>query len=172
MLILAGIVTKGILCKGLQYKMGPDQSGNFKIVTAINIHCKRIEVKSATQGQYCSILLDSSVTREMTRKGMVLLDANTTPRPCRSFEVEVWSMDENVKIKYTSQPMINVSHIRQSVRIVKENSEDEEFEVFNDKTIRIVFEFMYQPEFIIEGSHFIIHENNIKLYGYVTKIIN
>ncbi len=152
--------------------MGPDQNGEFKIITVQNIHCKRIEVKSATQGQYCSILLDNSVTRDMIRKGMVLLDPNISPVPCKTLEVEVWSMDENVKIKYTSQPMINVSHIRQSVKIKKENTVEEEFEVYNDKTTRIIFEFMYQPEFIIEGSHLIIHENNIKLYGYVTKIIN
>lgn len=170
---MAGIVTKGILCKGMQYKMGPDQEGNFRTIIVENIHCKRIEVKTATQGQYCSILLDQTITKEMVRKGMVLLDCNTIPKPCRIFEVEVWSMDENVKIKYTSQPMINVSHIRQCVKIRKaEVTEEDEFMVYNDKTMKILFELMYQPEFIVEGSHLIIHENNIKLYGYVTKIIN
>ena len=172
-MIIAGIVNKGILCKGLQYKIGPDSNGNFRSVTLENIHCKRIEVKTASKGQFCSLLLDPSITKDMIRKGMVMLDFNTNPTVCRLFEVEVWSMDDNIKIKYTAQPLINVSHIRQSVRIKKlDNNEEEEFIVYNDKTTKILFEFMYQPEYITEGSHLIINENNIKLYGYVTKIIN
>jgi GTPase len=172
-IILTGIATSGSIFMGNQYYLGPDPKGNFKEVTIVNIRCKKIEVKSATQGQYCSILLDSSITKDNIRKGMVLLDTNKQPTACFSFEAEIWSIDNTeTKIKYTLQPSVNISHIRQAVRIRKdgEHVDGEEISIKAEEATKINFEFMYYPEYVTEGSHLIILENSLKLYGYVTKV--
>jgi GTPase len=176
-LILLGIVTKGVIVKDCVYKLGPDSNGNFKTVQVKSIHCKKVDVKSAFQGQFCSVCLDESLTKDSVRTGMVILSSSSTSAACRRFEAEIWSIaGQGKKIKLSAQPLIHVPPIRQTVKIFKdqswENSSSEDLEVFEDKTIKIFFEFMYAPEYIREGSHLIIYENNFKIYGYVTKIIN
>jgi GTPase len=180
--ILMGIVSDGSILLENQYFLGPDSEGNFKLVSIVNIHCKKVEVRSANQGQYCSILLDSSVTKESIRKGMVLVDVAKEPKACRLFEAEVWNIDNSdTKFKYTAQPVVNISHIRQGVKIRKldelnsnqplDSNADDEIVLSPNNSLRIGFEFIYQPEYITEGSHLIIVESNVKLYGYIKKII-
>ncbi len=175
-LILLGIVTKGVIVKECTYKLGPDPNGNFKNVQVTSIHCKKVEVKSAFQGQFCSICLDETVTKEYIRTGMVLLSSSCTSAACRRFEAEIWSIHgQGKKIKLSAQPLVHIPPIRQTVKIYKdqnwENCGNEELEVFEDKTIKIYFEFMYVPEYIREGSHLIIFDNNFKIFGYITNII-
>ena len=178
-IILLGIVTKGLLMKDSYYKLGPDNNGNFRTVQLLSIHCKKVEIKSAFQGQFCSISLDESVTKDSLRTGMVVISSNANPLACRRFEAEIWSIEgKERKIKLSTQPLIHIPPIRQAVRIFKEESisssdsaSPEEFEVFEDKTTKVSFEFMYMPEYIREGSHLLIYENNFKIYGYVTRII-
>jgi GTPase len=170
--ILTGIVNEGSFYLGMQYNLGPDAEGNFKVVTIEGIHCKKVDVKSASKGQYCSILLDSAVSKDNVRKGMVLLDLNHKYVASRSFEAEVWSLDDTpTKVKYTSQPSMKISHIRQTVKMKKpEECTDDEFVLIPEQAIKMQFEFVYQPEYITEGSHLIILENSLKVYGYITKV--
>lgn len=170
-LILAGIVTKGILLWDSQYLLGPDLEGNFKSVKLLSIHCKRKTVKTAKKGQFCSILLDDYVTKDNVRSGMVLVNSNSSPKACRSFEAEIWSINDEVqRVKYTSQPIIHISHIRQSVKIVKKDEcKEEEFILNPYESCRVRFEFLYSPEYLNVGSHLIIYQNNIKIYGYITR---
>jgi GTPase len=170
--ILAGIVSHGSIYVGMQYYLGPDPKGNFKLVTVENIHCKKVVVKSAIQGQYCSLQLDSSVNKDNVRKGMVLLYATKEPTSCFSFDAEIWNIENTEsKIKYTLQPIVNISHIRQVVKIRKpEDVTDDELTITPGDITKVTFEFMYYPEYVTEGSHIIVLENSIKFYGYVTNV--
>jgi GTPase len=108
---------------------------------------------------------------------MVLIDIKEVPIAFRQFEAEVWSIDSSdTRFKYTAQPVVNISHVRQGVKIkrVEESvdAEDDEVVLTPNKSIRMGFEFIYQPEFVTVGSHLIIVENNLKLYGYIKKLIN
>ena len=49
------------------------------------------------------------------------------------------------------------------------NSEDS-FNLDSTTRTKVVFEFMFNPEYITEGSHIIINDQLIKAYGIVTKI--
>lgn len=214
--IVAGIISKGMIFKGAQCKMGPDSQGNFKLAEIISIHCKKIEVKSVTKGQFCSLCLDHNVTEGMVRPGMVLISYKCSPKAVTVFEADIWSIDGSDKtLKYSWQPVIHISHIRQAVKIKKKeecNDElqsqkidtekieeiitnsneikkesvieevkngknliikflEDEFSVSISKITKVTFEFMYCPEYIKEGEHLIIYENNFKIYGHVTKII-
>lgn len=180
--IVAGIVAKGIIYKGEQCKIGPDQKGNFSLIEVQSIHCKKVEVKSVSQGQFCSLSLDLNATKDIIRRGMVLLGYKSNPVVSRVFAAEIWSIDGNQKATtYKWQPIVHIAHIRQCVKIkkieelIEEKTEpsnpEEELIIYNDQTTKVIFEFMYSPEYIREGEHLIIYENSLKIYGYVTKII-
>lgn len=121
--IVSGIVNKGLIRSGFKYHLGPYNDGTFKTVEILNIHCKKIPVKSVSKGQYCSIWIKSSsekIKREDLRKGMVLLDMQIKPVATKIFEADIWTIDgtrKTLKSKY--QPVLNIKHIRQGCRILE-----------------------------------------------------
>ena len=121
--ILWGIVSSGKLCINSKYFLGPDATGNFKMVEVTDIHCKSVDVEYAYKGQYCSACIKSlgpinTLTRDNVKKGMILLDLKHTPIASRLFEIELWTIDNKKKIIKTSyQPILNIKHIRQGVKI-------------------------------------------------------
>jgi GTPase len=123
-IILIGIVSKGKVKAKTKCYLGPDQEGNFKIVEIENIHCKKIDVKYTYKGQYCSIVIknQNNILKDEIKKGMVLLDINSHPVSSKIFEIELWTIDGSRRIiKSTYQPVLNIKHIRQGVRIKKFN---------------------------------------------------
>ena len=141
-IILIGIVSKGKVKAKTKCYLGPDQEGNFKIVEIENIHCKKIDVKYTYKGQYCSIVIknQNNILKDEIKKGMVLLDINSHPVSSKIFEIELWTIDGSRRIiKSTYQPVLNIKHIRQGVRIKKFNdiflfynnsSQENELEIF------------------------------------------
>ena len=231
--ILVGIVSKGKVKAGSKCFLGPDQEGNFRVVEIVNIHCKKIDVAYSNKGQYCSIMIKglNGLNKEDAKKGMVLLDIRSHPVSSRVFEVELWTIDGSRRvIKNTYQPILNIKHIRQGVKIKKYNdiflfvSEDNEtkselekvvekenINLFNVKSeiekiktlkiednkkytdkkkflvsqeansndefiissttkTKLIFEFMFNPEYITIGSNVIINDQSLKAFGQVTRI--
>lgn len=53
------------------------------------------------------------------RNGMVLVDPKSKPRATWTFAAEIWTFDGSTKVlKNNSQPVIHISHVRQSARII------------------------------------------------------
>jgi hypothetical protein len=122
--MVSGIVNKGIIKSNTSYHLGPYNDGSFKTVDIINIHCKKIPVKTVNKGQYCSIWIKSKekekIKREDLRKGMVLLDMQINPISTRFFEADIWTIDGTRKLlKSKYQPILFIKHIRQGCRIVE-----------------------------------------------------
>ena len=121
--IVKGIVSSGKLRINSQYYLGPDSSGNFKMVEVTDIHCKKVSVNYTYKGQYCSASIKSigtinTLTRDNVKKGMSLLDLKITPIASRLFEIELWTIDNTTKsFKITYQPILNIKHVRQGVKI-------------------------------------------------------
>ena len=75
------------------------------------------------KGQYCSVCIKSigdinTLTRDNVKKGMSLLDIRNTPIASRLFEIEIWTIDDTTKsFKSSYQPILNIKHIRQGVKI-------------------------------------------------------
>ena len=121
--IVKGIVSSGKLRINSQYFLGPDSSGNFKMVEVTDIHCKKVSVNYTYKGQYCSACIKSigsinTLTRDNVKKGMSLLDLKIAPIASRLFEIELWTIDNTKKkFKITYQPILNIKHIRQGVKI-------------------------------------------------------
>ena len=121
--ILWGIVSNGKLRINSKYFLGPDAMGNFKMVEVTDIHCKTVDVSYAYKGQYCSACIKSlgpinTLTRDNVKKGMLLLDVKQAPIASKLFEIELWTIDNTTKtIKTSYQPILNIKHIRQGVKI-------------------------------------------------------
>ena len=121
--ILSGIVSSGKLRTNSKCFLGPDISGNFIKVEVCDIHCKKVSVSYSFKGQYCSVCIKSlgkinTLTKENVKKGMYLLDTRITPVASRLFEIEVWTIDDTTKtLKNTYQPILNIKHVRQGVKI-------------------------------------------------------
>jgi len=121
--IVKGIVSSGKLRIKSQYFLGPDSSGNFKMVEVTDIHCKKVSVNYTFKGQYCSACIKSigtinTLTRDNVKKGMSLLDLKIAPIASRLFEIELWTIDNTTKsFKITYQPILNIKHVRQGVKI-------------------------------------------------------
>ena len=121
--ILIGIVCSGKLRTHSKCYLGPDAFGNFKIVEVCDIFCKKIAVSYSFKGQYCSVCIKSlgkinTLTRENVKKGMTLLDIRMYPIASSLFEIEIWTIDDTTKtLKNSYQPILNIKHIRQGVKI-------------------------------------------------------
>ena len=251
--ILWGIVSSGKMRINSKYYLGPDTSGNFKIVEVTDIHCKSINVNYVYKGQYCSVCIKSlgeinTLTRDNVKKGMLLLDLKHAPIASRLFEIELWTIDNTTKtIKTSYQPILNIKHIRQGVKIKdpnelflflsdnknindlenlvmdnnvnlenindkiyslidkknkknknenvnenkintencenkNENQKNEKninnFLKFNDeitigpydKKIKLIVEFLFNPEYISVGQKISIYDQSLKAWGIITKI--
>jgi elongation factor 1-alpha len=127
MTILWGIVSSGKMIINSGYYLGPDSNGNFKVVEVTDIHCKSINVDYVYKGQYCSVCIKSlgeinTLTKDNAKKGMILLDLKHIPIASRLFEIEIWTIDNTTKtIKTSYQPILNIKHIRQGVKIKNPN---------------------------------------------------
>ena len=121
--ILSGIVSSGKLRTNSKYFLGPDLNGNFIKVEVCVIHCKKVSVSYSFKGQYCSVCIKSlgkinTLTKENVKKGMYLLDTRITPIASKLFEIEVWTIDDTIRtLKNTYQPILNIKHVRQGVKI-------------------------------------------------------
>ena len=121
--ILSGIVSSGKLRTNSKCFLGPDISGNFIKVEVCDIHCKKVSVSYSLKGQYCSVCIKSlgkinTLSKENVKKGMYLLDTRITPIASRLFEIEVWTIDDTTRtLKNTYQPILNIKHVRQGVKI-------------------------------------------------------
>ena len=124
--ILGGIVSKGIIKKNDTYYFGPNKLGNFKLVKVESIHCKKQEVDSVQEGQYCSLsLTGKNYDPSEVSKGMCLIGTNTTfvPKAVRKFKADIWWIgEEQVKeMKYKCEPVVIINHIRETCKIINLN---------------------------------------------------
>ena len=121
--ILVGIISSGKLRIKSKCFLGPDFNGNFKMVEVCDIHCKKVNVAYSYKGQYCSVCIKSigdfnTLSRDNVKKGMSLIDLRNTPIASRLFEIEIWTIDDTTKnLKSSYQPILNIKHIRQGVKI-------------------------------------------------------
>ena len=90
-----------------------------------SIHCKKQVVDVAFEGQFSSLcLIGKNYNVNEIRKGMCLLGTTVVPRAIRRFKADVWSIGTEImkEVKYKSEPVVIINHIRQTCKIKKEKS--------------------------------------------------
>ena len=53
---------------------------------------------------------------------------------------------------------------------IKLDTLDEAIIISSTKKTKIIFEFLYYPEYLNEGTHLIINDDLLKAYGIITKL--
>eukprot|EP00183_Erythrolobus_madagascarensis_P006983 CAMPEP_0185846838 /NCGR_PEP_ID=MMETSP1354-20130828/2333_1 /TAXON_ID=708628 /ORGANISM="Erythrolobus madagascarensis, Strain CCMP3276" /LENGTH=592 /DNA_ID=CAMNT_0028547047 /DNA_START=246 /DNA_END=2024 /DNA_ORIENTATION=- len=165
--VVAGTTASGSVAAGQWLMLGPDSAGRFTRVQVKSVHYKRTPVKRVVAGQAGSLAL-KKVKRGALRKGMVLLDATSTHGSVREFKAEVLILYHGTTIRENYQPVIHCETVRQAAKVV---SIDREVVRTGDRA-HITFRFMYQPEYVKEGSRFIFREGRTKGIGKIISVMS
>ncbi|EDV23780.1 uncharacterized protein TRIADDRAFT_57326 [Trichoplax adhaerens] len=163
-----GVVVGGLLSRGTIHEnnclwLGPCENGDFDYVKICSIHRNRLPCQKVQAGQMASLAINN-VNKEKLRKGMVLIDQNSTqPCSCQTFEASVtWLSSEKV-VNKGSQVCVFIRNIRQSAVVERITMEGDD--------VRIRFRLKKQPEYIIEGNRIIFRQGDIIGLGIVKSIV-
>ncbi|KAF9965898.1 hypothetical protein BGZ70_003852 [Mortierella alpina] len=167
--VVSGVVMNGIVHAGDQLYLGPDGNGAFQMVTVKSIQRKRLNVPLACAGQSASFGL-KKIRRSTIRKGMVMLDKETTPVPrgCREFEAEILVLYHSTTIGHKYQAMLHCGAVRQTARVLAMDKPDQILRTGDRATVR--FQFL-QPAYLKVGARLIFREGRTKGIGKVSKIL-
>ncbi|KAF9213478.1 hypothetical protein CPC16_002289 [Podila verticillata] len=156
--VVSGVVMNGIVHAGDQLYLGPDGNGAFQMVTVKSIQRKRLNVPLACAGQSASFGL-KKIRRSTIRKGMVMLDKETTPPPrgCREFEAEILVLYHSTTIGHKYQAMLHCGAVRQTARVLAMDKPDQILRTGDRATVR--FQFL-QPAYLKIGARLDIDEHH------------
>lgn len=151
--VVSGVVMNGIVHAGDQLYLGPDGNGAFQMVTVKSIQRKRLNVPLACAGQSASFGL-KKIRRSTIRKGMVMLDKETTPVPrgCREFEAEILVLYHSTTIGHKYQAMLHCGAVRQTARVLAMDKPDQILRTGDRATVR--FQFL-QPAYLKVGARLV-----------------
>ncbi|KAI8066592.1 P-loop containing nucleoside triphosphate hydrolase protein [Gongronella butleri] len=167
--VVSGILKSGLIHVGDKVLVGPDHAGEFVVTTIKGIHRRRVSVPVARAGQSVTFAL-KNIRRKALRKGMVLLQYEKDmppPKVSRKFEAEIRILYHSTTIKEKYQAMIHCGSVRQTASIV---NLDKQILRTGDKAI-VLFEFVKQPEYLLEGAKLIFREGRTKGKGTVMRIL-
>jgi GTPase len=157
-------------------------SSQFIPIQINSIHSNRCPIKSCSAGHNASLTFavvpnpllplngPSEISKEMLRRGQVLLDSaiSPSPRACYAFEasIQVLNLASSAEIGPNYAPVVHISTIAQCARIV----ECVPARIKSGQFAQVKFEFIYWPEFIQLQQKLIIREGTIKGIGVINKL--
>lgn len=171
-IVISGVVKSGILSVGSNIIVGPDKNNKFKGFSVKSIHVNRNFVDSSGPGQFCSINIKSlnkkdEITKKDFRKGMVVLDANFTPKCYKKFKAEIVVLHHSTTITKGYEAVMHSGVIRQTVKI--EHMEKELLRT-GDKSL-VTFTFCYYAEYLKKGMTILLRDGRTKILGIITELI-
>ncbi|MHA2365083.1 MAG: GTP-binding protein [Candidatus Hodarchaeales archaeon] len=166
--VVSGIVQSGKAKTGDIVLLGPDINGNYVNTRIRSIQNQRIQVDGAFQGDFIALALGFKGTFPKIHKGMVL----TTYEPYQAisrFEAEILVLHHPTTMKINYNAQIHLKTIRSQARIIKIHKEKEMLRS-GERSV-VTFEFLYKPQFILEGMKFVFREGRTKGIGIVKKVL-
>ena len=172
-LVVSGLMKSGSVKAGQQLVLGPNKNNEYKQVVVKGIHFNRVPVEAVFPGQFCTFALRPVKKKEELdkndfRKGIVLLDIQKVPTYAVGFQAQISVLHHATTIKSGYECVMHCGVVRQSVRIVKMDHEL----LRTGDTGKITFKFMYNEEYLQEGSPFLLREGRTKILGYIGKVFN
>jgi GTPase len=170
-IVLSGINRGGVIRKDDHLHLGPIK-GNFYEVVVKSIHnnfktnvnelecghggCIAIKIVGASKKDFVNI-------RDIRRGVMCMRE----PKASMRFEADVTILHHPSTIQTSYQPIIHSGTVRQAAKII---SMDKELVRTGDKA-RVVFEFMYHPEYLEDNSALVFREGRTKGIGKIVNIL-
>ena len=171
-LVVAGTLLGGVVGLNHSLLMGPSTTGKFISVTVKSIHHMRSPVPALLPGQTGAFVVRSRTKEHVrqfgVRKGMVLLDAGTSPSATRIFACDVLVLHSQTTMRVNYQPILYARNVRQCVRIL---SMDKEV-LRTGVRARVTFEFMYRPEYLQVGTKVLFTEGKTKAIGSIRELVS
>lgn len=164
--VLGGTVMSGTIKSGDTMMLGPDGNGVFSKVVIKSIHVKRTPTSIATPGKTGGFAIKKSKSF-CPRKGMVLVSPEANPKASTYFEADVVVLYHSTTIHKNYQPVVQCLTVRQCAKIV--HIEKQELLRTGDKA-KVIFKFMYRPEYLKVGMRVIFREGRCKGMGIITKV--
>lgn len=164
--VVGGTVMAGKISANTTMLLGPDGNGVFIPVQIKSVHSKRVPVKQVCAGMSAGFAL-KKIKRSTLRKGMVLVAVDAKPEPSIYFEADVIILYHSTTIHTNYQPVVQCLTIRQSAKIVYINDKDV---MRTGDRARVIFKFLYRPEYMKEGMRVIFREGRCKGLGVVTRV--
>lgn len=164
--VVGGTVMAGKITANSTMLLGPDGNGAFVPVQIKSVHSKRVPVKQVMAGMSAGFAL-KKIKRSTLRKGMVLVAPEAKPEPTIYFEADVIILYHSTTIHTNYQPVIQCLTIRQSAKIVHINDKDV---MRTGDRARVLFKFLYRPEYLKEGMRVIFREGRCKGLGVITRV--
>ncbi|XP_065061561.1 GTP-binding protein 2-like [Rhopilema esculentum] len=163
--IVGGTLSQGVMREGDKLCVGPSELGEFYPVTVTSIYRNRAPTRVIRAGQAASIAL-SDVERHQLRRGLVVLEAVTTPYCCLEFEADVFLLFHTTSISKRFQATVHIGNVIQTA-IVVDLSRDP---LRTGQRAKIRFRFIKQPEYIKTGARILFRERRTKGIGEVTQV--
>ncbi|TIB70459.1 GTP-binding protein 1 [Wallemia mellicola] len=168
--VVSGIVNTGSIRLNDTVMVGPDSLGNFITTSVKSMQRKRANVNIAEAGQSVSLAL-KRVRRTAVRKGQVVI-AKTEPPPKASwrFVGNILILYHSTTIKPSYQAMAHIGSIRQTVKVVGLNNDNNLLRTGDRASV--TFEFVKNPEYIKEGMQLLFREGRTKGLGVIAQVVD
>ena len=165
--VVSGIVQSGKIQTGYQAFLGPSK-GEYEQVRLKSIQTSRIVVNEAFPGDYISIALGFKGKAPRITKGMVLTTYKPIPNVKR-FEAEIYVLHHPTTVRVNYNTQIHLKTIRSQAKILKIKGSEN---LRSGDRARVVFEFIYSPQFLMTGMKFVFREGRTKGVGVVKEILS
>ncbi|MGQ9781175.1 MAG: GTP-binding protein [Nitrososphaeria archaeon] len=162
--VVSGLVEEGAVSVEDEVVIGPfeDQREPFKKVRVKGIQINRMFVNRAFAGQSATFAIPD-IRYDKIRKGLVLLDKKTTPKPVIRFRADVKILHHPTTMRIGYSPVIHSHTIRQTARTVQMSKEV----LRTGDVAEVTFEFIVRPEYIERGQTFVFREGRTRGIGTV-----
>lgn len=178
--ITGGHLKYGTIKTGDKLILGPN-SGRYETFQVKSIHCKRTLVNSVSASCYACLNLRKANKRnkpqQRIRKGNVLLSPNSKPISVEEFDAEITVLKtHSTTIKEGYEPIIHVSSIRQSAKIIEIINKVSHNTNTDDKILRtgdkalVKFRWRFREEYVTVGTKILLAEGKVKIIGIIKNI--
>jgi len=160
--VLSGTVVSGTIDMHESLVIGPDALGNFMPLAIRNIRTRTGDTDHAQAGQSITIAA-RRLPRNVVRKGMVVVRADSVVVPCKVFQAEVLVLYHSTTIVPGYECVVHCNAVKQCARVV---SMSQPILRSGDKAL-VTFSFMYQPEVVMKNARVIFRDGHAKGIGRI-----
>lgn len=172
--VIGGQLINGEIKVDDELLVGPIDN-TFRKISVRSIHCKRVLVNKVNTK--CYVCLGIKKSDFYIPPGKVILGYYDRPFQVQTFDAEITVLkSHSTSIKVGYQPVLHVSSIRQTTKIIsiynKECERDSSVKDIlrtGDKAI-VKFRFLRQPEYISPNMRILLAEGQVKIIGKIIKV--
>ena len=175
--VTGGQLKYGTIKTGDKLLLGPNNN-SYETYQVKSIHCKKTLVTSVSASCYACLNLRKANKKNL-RKGNVLISLNSDKLCVKEFEANITVLKtHSTTIKKGYEPIVHISSIRQSAKIINIENKVSSKNTDNDSILRtgdkatVRFQFRYRSEYIKPGNKILLAEGKVKIIGTITKIVS